>query len=79
MGASLPCINAVEPIANLLDWLDGGGHALPPPRAERAFAWTGGGEDRDQAAATTDKLGGGTLSVGVTVRCPARTSAATST
>ena len=41
-------INAVEPFANLLDWLrgalDGDGRALPPSLAERAFAWTGGGE-----------------------------------
>ena len=41
-------INAVEPFASLLDWLraalDGGGHALPPSLAERAFAWTGGSE-----------------------------------
>jgi hypothetical protein len=41
-------INAVEPFASLLDWLraalDGGGQLLPPSLAERAFAWTGGGE-----------------------------------
>jgi len=41
-------INAVEPFANLLDWLrgalDGDGRALPPSLDERAFAWTGGGE-----------------------------------
>ena len=41
-------INAVGPFAILLEWLrgvlDGGSRALPPTLAERAFAWTGGGE-----------------------------------
>jgi len=41
-------INSVEPFAALLDWLrsvlDGGGRRLPPVLAERAFAWTGGGD-----------------------------------
>jgi hypothetical protein len=41
-------INAVEPFAILLDWLravlDGGNGALPPMLADRAFAWTGGGD-----------------------------------
>ena len=41
-------VNSVEPFSALLDWLrgalDGGGRALPPAQAERAFAWTGGGE-----------------------------------
>ena len=41
-------INSVEPFEMLLGWLrralDGGDAALPPTLAERAFAWTGGGE-----------------------------------
>jgi cobaltochelatase CobN len=41
-------INEVGRFEVLLDWLrqqlDGGGPALPPPLAARAFAWTGGGE-----------------------------------
>jgi hypothetical protein len=41
-------INSVEPFAVLLGWLrevlDGADAALPPPLAQRAFAWTGGGE-----------------------------------
>jgi len=41
-------INSVEPFVMLLDWLggvlDGGRRALPRLLAERAFAWTGGGE-----------------------------------
>ena len=41
-------INSVEPFAALLDWLravlGGAGRRLPAVLAERAFAWTGGGD-----------------------------------
>jgi hypothetical protein len=41
-------VNSAETFGALLDWtraaLDGGPSALPPALAERAFAWTGGGE-----------------------------------
>ena len=41
-------INSVEPFEMLLGWLrealDGADVGLPAPLAQRAFAWTGGGE-----------------------------------
>jgi len=44
-------INAVEPFEMLLGWLrealDGADAALPAPLAQRAFAWTGGGDGPD--------------------------------
>jgi len=42
-----PC-SSVEPFSALLDWLravlGGAGRGLPAVLAERAFAWTGGGD-----------------------------------
>jgi len=41
-------VNSIEPFAILLDWLReqlrSGDTALPRALAQRAFAWTGGGE-----------------------------------